>query len=129
MYVYIKTNLLKMVVSKTELFNEELQKRANLFKALAHPARLQILQFLAQSKTCITGDISEHFPLTRATVNQHLKELRDSGLICGHLEGAKIVYCLDIEKVNEMEEILTGLLEEMRLPADFCCRLETLSNN
>ena len=120
---------MKMVASKTELFTEELQKRANLFKALAHPARLQILQFLAQSKTCITGDISNNFPLTRATVNQHLKELKDAGLICGHMEGAKIVYCLDIMKVKEMEEILTGLLKEIHLPADFGCALVTLSNN
>ena len=118
-----------MVVSKTEFFDKELQKRANLFKALAHPARLQILQFLAQTKTCITGDISEHFPLTRATVNQHLKELKEAGLICGHAEGAKIVYCLDIEKVKEMEEIMTGLRNEMHLPADFCCALETIVNN
>jgi ArsR family transcriptional regulator, arsenate/arsenite/antimonite-responsive transcriptional repressor len=118
-----------MVVSKTELFDDELQERANLFKALAHPARLQILQFLAQSRKCITGDISENFPLCRTTVNQHLKELKDAGLICGHLEGAKIVYCLDIEKVKEMERILTGLLNEMHLPADFCCALETSSNN
>jgi DNA-binding transcriptional ArsR family regulator len=121
-----KSKLSKMVVSKTELFSEELQKRANLFKVLAHPARLQILQFLAQSKTCLTGDISEHFPLTRATVNQHMKELKDAGLIIGHIEGSKIVYCLDLEKMNEMEEILAGLLEEMRLPADFCCYLETI---
>ena len=121
-----KSKLSKMVVSKTELFSEELQKRANLFKVLAHPARLQILQFLAQSKTCLTGDISEHFPLTRATVNQHMKELKDAGLIFGHMEGAKIVYCLDLEKMNEMEEILTELIEEMHLPADFCCYLETI---
>ncbi|MBA4409461.1 MAG: metalloregulator ArsR/SmtB family transcription factor [Bacteroidota bacterium] len=118
-----------MVVSKTELFNKELQERANLFKALAHPARLQILQFLAQTKTCITGDISERFPLTRATVNQHMKELRDAGLICGHTEGSKIVYCLDIENVKAMEKILIGLRNEMHLPADFCCALETLPNN
>ncbi len=118
-----------MVVSKTELFDDELQERANLFKALAHPARLQILQFLAQSKTCITGDISEHFPLCRTTVNQHLKELKDAGLICGHQEGAKIVYCLDMEKVKEMERILTGLRNEMHLPSDFCCALENSANN
>jgi len=117
-----------MVASKTELFNEELQKRANLFKALAHPARLQILQYLAQTRTCLTGDISENFPLTRATVNQHMKELKEAGLICGHMEGAKIVYCLDIEKLKEMEEILNGFLKEMHLPADFCCALEALSN-
>ncbi len=115
-----------MVVSKTELFDEELQKRANLFKTLAHPARLQILQFLVQTRTCLTGDISENFPLTRATVNQHIKELKYAGLICGHMEGSKIVYCLDVEKVNEMEKILTGLLEEMRLPTDFCCSLKSL---
>ena len=114
-----------MVVSKTGLFDEELQKRANLFKVLAHPARLQILQFLIQSRTCLTGDISEHFPLTRATVNQHMKELRDAELICGHMRGSKLVYCLDLEKVKEMEEILTRLLNEISLPADFCCNFET----
>lgn len=118
-----------MVASKTELFTEELQKRANLFKALAHPARLQILQFLAQTRICLTGDISENFPLTRATVNQHMKELKEAGLICGHMEGAKIVYCLNIEKLNEMEVILSEFLNEIHLPANFCCALETLSNN
>jgi len=58
-----------------------------------------------------------------------MKELKEAGLICGHMEGAKIVYCLDLKKVNEMEEILAGLLKEMRLSSDFCCCLETLSNN
>ena len=110
-----------MVASKTELFDEELQERANLFKALAHPARLQILQFLAQSKTCITGDISENFPLSRATVNQHIKELKDAGLICGHIKGTKIVYCLDYENLKKTERIMTGLLNEIHLPQDFCC--------
>lgn len=117
-----------MVASKTGLFNEELQKRANLFKVLAHPARLQILQFLAQTRICITGDFSENFPLTRATVNQHIKELKEAGLIYGHMEGAKIVYCLDLENVKEMEEILGGFLNEMHLPADFCCALDAFSN-
>ena len=78
-----------MVVSKTDLFTEVLQARANLFKALAHPARLQILQFVAETKTCISGDISEELPLSRTTVNQHLKELKDAGLIQGHVEGVK----------------------------------------
>lgn len=112
-----------MVATKINQFDKELQKRANLFKALSHPARLQILQFLAQTRKCLTGDISENFPLTRATVNQHMKELKDAGLVYGHMEGAKIVYCLDLEKINELEEILGNFLEEMHLPADFCCSL------
>jgi DNA-binding transcriptional ArsR family regulator len=111
-----------MVVSKTELFDEALQIRASLFKALAHPARLQILQFLAESKTCISGDISEELPLSRTTVHQHLKELKDAGLIRGHMEGVKTNYCLDYDKVMEMKEILNDFLSEMQLPEDFTCK-------
>ena len=108
-----------MAVSKTELFNDVLQERANLFKALAHPARLQILQFLAETKTCISGDISDELPLSRTTVNQHLKELKDAGLIRGHVSGVKMNYCLDYDKVEEMKKILTGFLEEIQLPENF----------
>lgn len=110
-----------MVVSKTELFDETLQGKANLFKALSHPARLQILQFLAATKTCISGDISEELPLSRTTVNQHLSELKDAGLIKGHVEGVKMKYCLDGEKVKEMKELLTSFLEEIQLSENVSC--------
>ena len=110
-----------MVVSKTELFDEALQEKANLFKALAHPARLQILQFLARTKNCISGDISEELPLSRTTVNQHLTELKEAGLIKGHIEGVKMKYCLDGEKVKEMKNLLSGFLNEIQLPEDFSC--------
>ena len=111
-----------MVVSKTALFDEVLQKRANLFKALAHPARLQILQFLAETKTCISGDISEELPLSRTTVKQHLTELKEAGLIRGQVEGVKTNYCLDCDKVAEMKTILVSFLDEIQLPDDFCCK-------
>ena len=111
-----------MVVSKIELFEEDLQIRANLFKALAHPARLQILQFLAETKTCISGDISDELPLSRTTVNQHLKELKEAGLIRGHVEGAKMNYCLDGEKVKEMKNLLSSFLDEIQLSDDFTCQ-------
>ncbi len=111
-----------MVVSKTELFNEALQIRASLFKALAHPARLQILQFLAETKTCISGNISEELPLSRTTVNQHLKELKDVGLIRGHVEGVKTNYCLDYDKLKEMKNILSDFLDEIQLPENFACQ-------
>jgi ArsR family transcriptional regulator len=110
-----------MSLSKTNLFDEELKKRANLFRALSHPARIQILQYLARTRTCLTGDISDMFPLKRTTVNQHIKELADSGLIYGHKEGAKTVYCLDCSRVEEMKNILEGFLNEIKLPRDFCC--------
>ena len=111
-----------MVVSKTELFDEVFQVRANLFKALAHPARLQILDFLANTKTCISGDISEELPLSRTTVNQHLKELKDAGLIHGHVSGVKMNYCLDLNKIEEMKKILGDFLNEIQMPENFQCR-------
>jgi ArsR family transcriptional regulator len=111
-----------MVVSKIELFDEALQIKAGLFKTLAHPARLQILQFLAESKTCISGDISEGLPLSRTTVHQHLKELKDAGLIRCHVEGVKIKYCLDGEKVREMKILLSGFFDQIELSEDFTCQ-------
>ncbi|NWJ51071.1 MAG: helix-turn-helix transcriptional regulator [Bacteroidetes bacterium] len=111
-----------MVASKIEFFEVELQKRANLFKALAHPARLQILQFLIQTKTCLSGDISDMFPLSRTTVNQHMRELKDAGLIYSHVKGTKILYCIDCEKIEEARNILGGFLNEIELPLDFCCQ-------
>jgi DNA-binding transcriptional ArsR family regulator len=110
-----------MVVSKTALFDESLQERANLFKALAHPARLQILQFLAKTQNCISGDISDELPLSRTTVNQHLKELKDAGLIKGHIEGVNMKYCLDSQKVIEMKNLFTSFLEKIQLPENFTC--------
>ena len=111
-----------MVVPKTELFDEALRRQAVYFKALAHPARLQILQFLAETKTCISGDISDELPLSRTTVNQHLKELKEAGLIKGHVEGVKMNYCLDPEKVKEMQTLLGGFLNGIKLSDDFKCQ-------
>jgi len=103
----------KMVQSKTELFDKELAEKAVLFKALAHPARLRILQFLAETRSCMTGDICEVLPLSRTTVNQHLKELKDSGLIKGEIDGVKTNYCLNSEKINNLKDMLGGFLSEI----------------
>lgn len=110
-----------MVQSKTELFNKELVQKARLFKALAHPARLRILQFLAETPTCITGDISDVIPLGRTTVNQHLKELKTAGLILGQIDGVKTQYCLKPEKLKEVKSLLTEFLEEIEPADDFVC--------
>ena len=71
-----------------------LQELARFTKVISHPARLAILQYLAETKTCISGDISNYVPLSRTTVSQHLKELREVGLIHGEIDGLKINYCL-----------------------------------
>ena len=81
-------------MNKTETFDEQLQQLSRFAKAISHPARAAILQYLATTKTCISGDISDHIPLSRSTVSQHLKELRDIGLITGEIDGLKINYCL-----------------------------------
>jgi len=79
---------------KNDNFDSELQELAKFAKVISHPARLAILQYLAETKTCISGDISDKLPLSRSTVSQHLKELRDLGLIHGEIDGLKINYCL-----------------------------------
>jgi ArsR family transcriptional regulator, arsenate/arsenite/antimonite-responsive transcriptional repressor len=112
---YICVKRKNMVQSKTELFDKKLQVCAVLFKALAHPARLQILKYLAETKTCITGDISEELPLSRTTVNQHLTELKKAGLIQGHVSGVKMNYCLNPEKISEMKQSLLAFIEEIQI--------------
>lgn len=102
-----------MAQSRTELFDKELAKDASYFKALSHPARLQILKFLAESESCITGDISEELPLGRTTVNQHIKELKDIGLIQGHTEGVTTKYCLNTKMINELKQALGMFLDNL----------------
>ncbi len=75
------------------LTNEEL-RLTEMMKALGHPARMQIVRYLMEHPQCITGDIVDVLPLAQATVSQHLKVLRDSGLICGTIEGTATCYCL-----------------------------------
>jgi len=102
-----------MVQPKSDLFNKKLADSAIYFKALSHPARLQILQFLAESQSCITGDISDELPLGRTTVNQHIKELKTIGLIQGHVEGVTTKYCLNPEKINELKQVLQQFLDNL----------------
>lgn len=80
--------------SKTEAFTEEQNKMAMLAKALGHPARIAILQYLLQQKSCVCGDIVDELPLAQATVSQHLKELKAAGIIQGEIEGTTTCYCI-----------------------------------
>jgi DNA-binding transcriptional ArsR family regulator len=98
---------------KTELFNQPDQELALIAKALSHPARIAILDFLAQSSCCISGDISNEIPLSRTTVSQHLTELKKMGFIKGTVEGLKINYCLDNEKLKEIKLAFEQFFEKL----------------
>jgi DNA-binding transcriptional ArsR family regulator len=102
-----------MTYAKTDLFDEKLQELAELAKVLSHPARLAILNYLAKTRMCISGDISNELPLSRTTVSQHLQELKKAGLIQGTIEGVKISYCLDLTKIKEakvqLEKFMNGI--------------------
>ena len=105
-----------MPTAKLDLFNTELQERAVLYKALGHPARLAILDFLSETNSCFTGDITEVIPLSRTTVNQHLNELQKAGLIQGQISGAKTNYCLDPAVLKKLKAAMEALLIKMN-----CC--------
>lgn len=110
-----------MAFSKKELFNEDLRRLAEFNKALSHPARLAILRYLAGIKTCITGDIADELPLGRTTVNQHLTELKDAGLITGTVEGVKTCYCINKERLDELKCASETFLKSINVSSIINC--------
>ena len=92
---------------KTEQFTKEQNQLALLAKAIAHPARLAILEYLFKIKSCICGEIVEEIGLAQATISQHLKALKDAGLINGNIDGTKVCYCIDTENFNNLSNILS----------------------
>lgn len=117
-----------MTSAKVELFEEDLQLTASYFKALAHPARLAILKYLAESKVCISGDITNELPLSRTTVNQHLAELKNMGFIKGTTEGVKVNYCINSEKIGALKKVLGDFLSTIELPENFSCNRQSEGN-
>jgi len=99
---------------KSEIFDKELQELAKFARVISHPARLAILKYLAETKACISGDISDKLPLSRTTVSQHLKELRDMGLIHGEIDGLKINYCLCGTCIAEKLELFDSFFGEIK---------------
>lgn len=99
---------------KKEIFNADLQELARFAKAISHPARLAILKYLAETKTCISGDISDFLPLSRTTVSQHLKELKELGLIHGEIDGLKVNYCLCCSSIDAYLEKFENFFEPIK---------------
>ncbi len=100
--------------SKSSKFNSEQNQIATLAKALAHPARVAILEFLAKQNVCICGDIVDELPLSQATVSQHLAELKRIGLISGECEGVKVCYSINRKAWDDARAVLGEFLQDVK---------------
>ena len=94
---------------------------AKFAKALSHPARVAIIHLLLQKQSCMCGDIVEDLPIAQSTVSQHLKELKESGLIKGNIDGASICYCVDTEVLQKANNVLNTLLSASVQTPSTCC--------
>ncbi|MGN0232614.1 MAG: ArsR/SmtB family transcription factor [Muribaculaceae bacterium] len=94
---------------------------ARFAKAMGHPARIAILQFLARQQNCYFGDIHEELPIAKATVSQHLKELKDAGLIQGEVEPPKVKYCINRDNWQLAYELFNGFLSQPLCKIEGCC--------
>jgi len=110
-----------MTYKKTDLFDKDLQRIAEVAKVMSHPARLAILRYLANCKTCISGDITNEIPLSRTTVSQHLQELKRVGLIHGEIDGLKVNYCLCNTCLDDIKKSFTIFLNEISFSESIKC--------
>ena len=109
-----------MAHSKLEPFSEGQRDIARWAKALGHPARVAILETLARRGACICGEIVDELPLAQATVSQHLKALKEAGLVEGTIEGPRSCYCINAESFNRMAEFLRSWMND-QCCAPGCC--------
>jgi DNA-binding transcriptional ArsR family regulator len=109
-----------MGISKTEEFTVKENRIAEYAKALAHPARVAILQLLIKRQNCVCGDIVEELPLSQSTVSQHLKELKSAGLIKGEIEGPRVCYCINEKEWAAAKQYLGSLFDSFK-PGGSCC--------
>lgn len=110
-----------MGASKVAEYSKQELELSKYAKALAHPARIAILNLLIDKQTCICGDIVEELPLSQSTVSQHLKELKAAGLIKGEIEGVSVCYCIDDKEWNKAKKLISNLFEKPVRRNSDCC--------
>lgn len=110
---------IKMIQKK---YSEEQERMARFAKAMGHPARMAILQFLARQESCFFGEIHEELPIAKATVSQHLKELKDAGLIQGEIEAPKVKYCINRENWEIARRMFADFFGQPLCKKEGCCR-------
>lgn len=107
-----------MGASKSESFSVKHNEMATLFKALSHPARIAIVDYLLSVDTCICGDIVNELPLAQPTISQHLKELKNANIIKGSIEGTAICYCINPETIQKIEQHFSFIALQLK---NKCC--------
>jgi DNA-binding transcriptional ArsR family regulator len=109
-----------MGITKSDKFNEEQNTLATIAKVFAHPARIAILQQLFKLKTCVCGDLVDEIGLAQATISQHLKELKNLGIIKGNIEGTSVCYCINVEVWENTKQIFLKFLNQ-DIENNSCC--------
>ena len=110
-----------MGVTKSEIFSEKQNRLAQMMKALAHPARIAIIQHLIKANACICGDLVDELGLAQATISQHLRELKAAGLIRGTIEGTSCCYCIDPKAWALYQKEFGALFAAYRGGTEGCC--------
>lgn len=110
-----------MGLAKTEIFTDAQNQIAVFAKAFGHPARVAILQQLFKLDTCYCGSLVDEIGLAQPTISQHLKELRQLGLIKGNVEGTSVCYCIDKENWQQMKDVMNLFLNQDLPAAGECC--------
>lgn len=110
-----------MGATKTDLFTKEQNELAVMAKAIAHPARIAILQYLVRKNACVCGDLVEELGLAQATTSQHLKELKNAGIIQGAVEGVSVCYCINPKVWNQYNALFSNFFTEVDLSGAKCC--------
>lgn len=98
-------------MKQEEIISERQVRVSRYAKAMGHPIRIYVLELLSKQNCCYSGDLSELLPIAKSTLSQHLKELKDAGLIQGEIESPKIKYCLNQKNWKEAQEMFSGLLK------------------
>lgn len=119
--VILQYRIISMGATKTEHFTSKQNSIATIAKALGHPARVAILEYLMKVDSCICGDIVNELPLAQPTISQHLKELKNAGLIKGNIEGNAICYCVDEKTTVRMEQYFEAINQKIEMKKLKCC--------
>lgn len=109
-----------MGLAKTEIFTEQQNAIALFAKVFGHPARVSILQHLFKINSCVCGDLVQEIGLAQPTISQHLKELKQLGLIKGTIEGTSVCYCIDAENWTKMKKVMFDFLDQDISKTDCC---------